>query len=209
MVAKCANPRCEHRFRYVSEGKLYVFGRNSLEQTLWLCPQCAPDFEIILDGHSNPVLAARSHWGEPGLGNVSILPDPGKPANAECDASSPAEKEIPHASLVEWTVGWLQKWEREHWGSRASSPHAGETTEWGAGAICRRSGVHTVTHHHHRPAHRAIIHEGEMFPACRNCGTLVSFQFLQPLEAAGEVEHIGYDHDFIESLWGPASSATA
>ena len=207
MVAKCANPRCEHRFRYVSEGRLYVFGRNSLEQTLWLCPQCAADFDIILDGRSNPVLAARSQR-EPGLGNVAVLV-PREAADAAAgDNPGERENEFPQASLVEWTVGWLETWEREHTGLQAV-PRRDEATEWNAGAICRLSGVHAVIHHHHRPAHRAVIHEGEMFPSCRSCGTLVSFQFLQPLDAAGEVEHIGYDHDFVESLWGPASIATA
>lgn len=206
MVAKCANPRCDHRFRYISEGKLYVFGRNSLEQTLWLCPQCATDFDIILDGGSNPVLATRSH-PQPGLRNVAILIPRAAEAEAGDNTFEP-ENEFPQASLVEWTVGWLEKWEREHRGYTTSSGD-GDAAEWTAGAICRRSGVHTVTHHHHRPAHRAIIHEGEMFPACRSCGTLVSFQYLLPLEAASEVEHIGYDRDFVESLWGPASSATA
>lgn len=208
MVSQCANPRCDHRFRYVSEGRLYVFGRNSLEQTLWLCPQCAAGFDIILDGRSNPVLAARSQR-EPGLGNVAVL-IPRHPADAAAgDNAAERENEFPQASLVEWTVGWLEKWEREHTGLRAALRRDGEATEWNAGAICRRSGVHTVTHHHHRPAHRAIIHEGEMFPACRSCGTLVSFQYVLPVETADEVEHIGYDRDFVESLWGPASSATA
>jgi hypothetical protein len=208
MVSKCANPHCEHRFRFVSEGKLYVFGRNSLEQTLWLCPQCAAEFDIILDGRSNPVLAARSQR-EPGSKNVTILL-PREPVDAEGDDNSlEAEDEAPGSSLVEWTVGWLEKWEREHTGVQGVPPGDGVATQWSAGTICRRSGVHRVTHHHHRPAHRAIIHEGEMFPACRSCGMLVSFQFVQPLEAAGEVEHIGYDRDFLESLWGPAASATA
>jgi hypothetical protein len=208
MVAKCANSRCDRRFRYVSEGKLYVFGRNSIEHTLWLCPQCAADFDVMLDGSSNPVLAARSHR-EPGLENVAILVPRG-PADAEADGNAlESENEFPQASLVEWTAGWLEKWEREHAGLQAVPPRDGGATEWSAGEICRRSGVHAVIHHHHRPAHRAIIHQGEMFPACRSCRTLVSFQFLQPLEAAGEVEHIGYDHDFVESLWGPTSSATA
>lgn len=207
MVSKCANPRCEHRFRYVSEGKLYVFGCNSIEHTLWLCPQCAADFDITLDGSSNPVLATRSHH-EPGPGNVAIL-IPREPADAEAnDNGFQAENDFPKASLVEWTVGWLEKWEREH-RAYATPSGSGDAVEWAAGAICQRSGVHAVLHHHHRPAHRAIIHEGEMFPACRSCGALVSFQFLQSLEAAGDVEHIGYDRDFLESLWGPASSATA
>lgn len=208
MVSKCANPRCEHRFRYVSEGRLYVFGRNSLEQTLWLCPQCAADFDIILDGRSNPVLAARSHR-EPGLGNVAIV-IPREPADAGAGANAfENENEFPQGTLVEWTAGWLEKWEREHRDLQAPSSHDGDAVEWAAGALCGRSGVHTVTHHHHRPAHRAVVHQGEMFPTCRSCGTLVSFQFLLPLEAAGNVEHIGYDRDFVESLWGPASSATA
>lgn len=207
MVAKCANPHCDHRFRYVSEGKLYVFGRNSIEHTLWLCPPCAAEFDIILDGGTNPVLAARSHPA-PAAGNVAIL-IPRDIAHAEADDNAlESENGLPQASLVEWTVGWLEKWEREHRGYATSSGN-GDAVEWTAGAICRRSGVHTVTHHHHRPAHRAVIQEGEMFPACRSCGTLVSFQYLLPLEAAGEVEHIGYDRDFLESLWGPASRATA
>lgn len=208
MLSKCANPHCDRRFRYVSEGKLYVFGRNSIEHTLWLCPQCAAEFDITLDGGTNPVLAARSHH-EPGPGNVAIL-IPREPAEGEAGTDAlEAENEFRQASLVEWTVGWLEKWEREHRSVYTPRSREEDAMEWAAGAICRRSGVHTVVHHHHRPAHRVIIHEGEMFPPCRSCGSLVSFQFLQPLEATGEVEHIGYDRDFVESLWGPASGATA
>ena len=51
MLAKCANPRCENRFRYLREGKLFSFRALPLnnqvtrsyetEEHWWLCSQCA------------------------------------------------------------------------------------------------------------------------------------------------------------------------
>jgi hypothetical protein len=76
MVAKCANPRCQQKFEYLSQGKLYVFGHNSIQQILWLCPQCASAFELIADENSNPVLSPRSLAGErkPGNASISVAP---------------------------------------------------------------------------------------------------------------------------------------
>ncbi len=207
MVAKCANPRCNHGFRYVSQGKLYLFGHQSIEQALWLCPQCASRFEIVLDGNSNPVLTPRSSSAERKAENLPI-----RGRIKEGDRAR-ANERLPSQSLIEWTVSWLESRERQaereqdvlSLPANISDYNRSSRERGAAGGVCRRSGVHKVIHHRHRSAHQAILHEGEVFPACRGCGTQVSFEFLQPLEAAGEVEHIGYDWDFLESVWGAVS----
>jgi len=65
-----------------------------------------------------------------------------------------------------------------------------------------RAGVYNVLHHKHRPGHKSILREGEWFPNCRVCGTNVKFEFLQPLNESDEVEHIGYDRDFMDAVLG-------
>jgi hypothetical protein len=54
-VSKCANPQCEHEFKRMDEGKLYVRPcpkNNGLTQkALWLCPVCAKEFELRYDRH--------------------------------------------------------------------------------------------------------------------------------------------------------------
>lgn len=72
--------------------------------------------------------------------------------------------------------------------------------EWFAGAVVRRGGVYRVTHRGHRRTHEAILQQSDVFPACRKCGMLVSFEFVQSLTESDEVEHIGYDRDFMESV---------
>lgn len=61
MLAKCANPRCETTFRYLREGKLFVFpatqkrstgpnpGRSPKASRLdyyWLCHPCSDQMEV-------------------------------------------------------------------------------------------------------------------------------------------------------------------
>jgi hypothetical protein len=69
-----------------------------------------------------------------------------------------------------------------------------------AGADVRRTGVYSVTHREHRPTHQAILQQGNIFPVCRTCGTAVEFDFVQPLTESDDIEHIGYDPDFMESV---------
>jgi hypothetical protein len=71
---------------------------------------------------------------------------------------------------------------------------------WFAGTIVRRAGIYSVTHRSHRPTHPAILQTGDLFPLCRMCGTAVRFDFAQPLTESDEIEHIGYDPDFMESV---------
>ncbi|MGE5205681.1 MAG: hypothetical protein ACM3PW_08695 [Chlamydiota bacterium] len=121
------------------------------------------------------------------------------PSEQKKDGSEVAQEAM-NQSLIEWTVDWLKKRERP------SEPDSTlDIMERRAGAVCKRSGVHRVIHDQHRAPHQAIVQQGEVFPTCRGCGPQVRFEFLRPLEAAGEVEHIGYDWDFVESLWGLAS----
>src|SRR5215472_5276676 len=59
MLAKCANPMCENRFRYLREGMLFSFpglpmssqiGRNSeTREHWWLCAQCANTLTLHFD----------------------------------------------------------------------------------------------------------------------------------------------------------------
>jgi len=64
----------------------------------------------------------------------------------------------------------------------------------------KRGGVYNVLHLGHRPPHRAILQEGEIFPECRRCGTAVAFEFLEAATESSEVERIGYDADFMDSV---------
>jgi len=69
-----------------------------------------------------------------------------------------------------------------------------------AGAKVKRGGVYNVLHLGHRSPHKAILQAGEIFPECRRCGTAVRFELLEPLKESNEVEHIGYDTDFMDSI---------
>jgi hypothetical protein len=72
-----------------------------------------------------------------------------------------------------------------------------------AGADVRRTGLYSVTHRAHRPTHQAILQQGDVFPVCRTCGVAVEFDFVQPLTESDEIEHIGYDLDFTQSVLAP------
>ena len=63
-----------------------------------------------------------------------------------------------------------------------------------------RAGVYRVIHKGHRQTHLSILQLGEIFPRCRNCGDAVRFEFAQPLSESDEVEHIGYDRDFLDAV---------
>ena len=69
-----------------------------------------------------------------------------------------------------------------------------------AGTGVRRTGIYNVTHQAHRPSHQAILQRGDIFPVCRTCGLAVKFEFVQPLTESDEIEHIGYDLDFMQSV---------
>jgi hypothetical protein len=70
-----------------------------------------------------------------------------------------------------------------------------------AGAKVQRRGVYNVIHYGaHREPHKVILREGESFPNCRRCGTAVLFEFFEALGERDEVDHIGYDPDFMDSV---------
>jgi len=71
-----------------------------------------------------------------------------------------------------------------------------------AGADVRRTGVYSVSHRAHRPTHQAILQQGDIFPVCRTCGVRVEFDFVQSRTESDEIEHIGYDPDFTQSVLG-------
>jgi hypothetical protein len=80
--------------------------------------------------------------------------------------------------------------------------------EMSAGEKVGRAGVYCVVHKGHRPSHVSILQEGESFPTCRVCGNAVRFEFSQPLAESEEVEHIGYDRDFMDSVLGARRTAS-
>lgn len=67
-----------------------------------------------------------------------------------------------------------------------------------AGGRVKRAGVYKVLHLGHRPHQKAILQENDSFPECRRCGTAVGFEFFGPVTESDEIEHIGYDPDFME-----------
>jgi hypothetical protein len=69
-----------------------------------------------------------------------------------------------------------------------------------AGANVKRAGIYNVLHLGHRSPHKAILQEGESFPECRRCRNAVVFEFLEPVPESDEVEHIGYDPDFMDAI---------
>ena len=73
-----------------------------------------------------------------------------------------------------------------------------------AGEKVARAGVYRVTHKSHRQNQLSILQAGEAFPKCRICGVSVRFEFIQPLSESEEVEHIGYDRDFMDAVLGGA-----
>ncbi len=53
-LASCANPECRNEFRRLGEGKLFVRPAGTSEKepkqkALWLCPECARDFDLRFD----------------------------------------------------------------------------------------------------------------------------------------------------------------
>ena len=71
-----------------------------------------------------------------------------------------------------------------------------------AGEKVGRSGVYRVVHKGHRPTNLSILQPGESFPPCRICGDAVRFAFVQALSESEEVEHLGYDRDFMDAVLG-------
>jgi hypothetical protein len=71
----------------------------------------------------------------------------------------------------------------------------------------RHGGVYNVLHLGHRPPHKSILQYGEKFPECRRCGTAVVFEFVAVLTESDEIEHVGYDRDFMDAVLGPLVKA--
>ena len=77
-----------------------------------------------------------------------------------------------------------------------------------AGEKVGRAGVYRVIHKGHRPPHLSILQQGEISPRCRICGDAVRFEFAQPLSESDEVEHIGYDRDFLDAVLAATRSVS-
>jgi hypothetical protein len=76
-----------------------------------------------------------------------------------------------------------------------------------AGEKVGRTGVYRIVHKNHRPAHYSILQEGEVFPACHVCGYAVRFEFAQRVNESDELEHIGYERDFMDAVLGVATTS--
>lgn len=55
-VSRCANPQCEREFKKLGEGKLFVRrgekgDKESTQKALWLCEECAAQFDLRYDRH--------------------------------------------------------------------------------------------------------------------------------------------------------------
>ncbi len=61
MVAKCANPLCPARFRYLSQGKLFRlevdYGRH---EYFWLCAGCASKMSLKVEWRKGVVVVPMS-----------------------------------------------------------------------------------------------------------------------------------------------------
>lgn len=77
-----------------------------------------------------------------------------------------------------------------------------------AGEKVGRAGVYRVQHQGHRPSHHSILQQGETFPPCRICAAAVRFEFSQPLNESEEIEHIGYDRDFMDAVLSATRSGS-
>lgn len=66
MVAKCANPHCSARFRYLSQGKLFRLEVNyGKYDYFWLCADCAPKMSLKVEWGKGVVTVPASTGNEP------------------------------------------------------------------------------------------------------------------------------------------------
>ncbi len=87
MLSSCANPSCSGQFRYLHQGKLFVF-RCHKDETIttarldfaghvdhlhyaWLCDSCLQSFELVLDLQDRIKVRYRDHV--PGLSPDSVM----------------------------------------------------------------------------------------------------------------------------------------
>jgi hypothetical protein len=64
---------------------------------------------------------------------------------------------------------------RSHYGR---SRNEGET--FNSGEVVRYTGIYEVIHDlHHREAHEVVMHVGDSFPTCDNCGDRVKFKVIR------------------------------
>jgi hypothetical protein len=63
-VSKCANPQCEHEFKKLGDGKLFVRraekgDKDSKQKALWLCADCSLRFDLRYDRRLQEYLLVR------------------------------------------------------------------------------------------------------------------------------------------------------
>jgi hypothetical protein len=61
MVAKCANPPCRTRFRYLGEGRLFrIEIESSKNEYFWLCSDCASKMTLKAKRGKGVIVVRRS-----------------------------------------------------------------------------------------------------------------------------------------------------
>jgi hypothetical protein len=65
MVDCCANPGCHADFRLFNSGDLYALERRSTNtEFFWLCSECAPQFDLLLDIAGRLTFRSRGERGQ-------------------------------------------------------------------------------------------------------------------------------------------------
>jgi hypothetical protein len=86
MIDRCAKPGCGADFRLFNSGDVYALERRS-ESTefFWLCSECAPQFDLLLNADGRPSFHPRGERSQ------------ARPANPELMLRlvSPATRRIP------------------------------------------------------------------------------------------------------------------
>jgi hypothetical protein len=61
MVAKCANPPCSARFRYLGEGRLFRMEiKSGKNEYFWLCSDCTSKMTLKAERGKNVIVVRRS-----------------------------------------------------------------------------------------------------------------------------------------------------
>jgi len=61
MIDRCASPGCCADFRQFNSGDLYALERRSANtEFFWLCSECAPQFDLLLDSEGSLAFRPRS-----------------------------------------------------------------------------------------------------------------------------------------------------
>jgi hypothetical protein len=71
---------------------------------------------------------------------------------------------------------------------------------FGPGETVPHTAIYRANHKDHRPAHEGTLLADEVFPACRICGSEVTFLALEERPSGQYPENLGWDYDFWPDL---------